>query len=163
MPKIFSTIFILAFLTCTLLLRCLYLNIENSKLLSEVALDTIREDAVNLSDFNRDYLIQNIRSCSRGAAAKVFNKQIQFRELNRESELIISEANKIQKKCLRDYVLNAPTSQEALSRNAKLAQHALAPYTTDEMSRMFSDVVSDNYANTSATLNAEDKQSEKLL
>lgn len=163
MQKVFTIIFIFLFLTSFLPLRALYLIKENSKLLNEIVLDTITEDAVNLSDFGRDYLIKNIKKCSQGAATGVFSNQLHFRKLDGESELITSEADKIQKKCLRNYVLNAPTSQEAITRNAKLAQYALAPYTTDEMSLIFSDAVSDNYANTADALNAEDKQSEKLL
>lgn len=163
MPKPFLVVITSLLLICILLLRAAFLIGDNSKLLAEFSLDKIAEDAESMSGFDRDYLTLNIRKCSKSAAYDVFYNQLQFRKLNRESELIISEADKIQKKCLRDYVLNAPTSQEATSRNAMLSRHALAPYTTDEMSRMFSDAVSDNYANTSDALNTEDKHSKKLL
>ncbi len=163
MPKPFLVVIISLLLICILILRAAFLIEDNRKLLAEFSLDTIAEDAEGLSDFDRDYLILNIRKCSQSAAYDVFYNQLHFRKFDSESDLITSEADKIQKKCLRDYVLNAPTSQEAISRNAKLAQHALAPYTTDELSRMLSDAVSDSYANTSATSNAEDKHSEKLL
>lgn len=163
MPKTFLVLIISLLLMCILLLRAAFLIEDNSKLLAEFSLEKIAEDAESLADFDRDYLTLNIRKCSQSAAYDVFYNQLNFRKFNRESELIISEADKIQKKCLRNYVLNAPTSQEAHSRNAKLAQHALAPYSTDEMSRIFSDAVTDNYVNTSDALNAEDKQSEKLL
>ncbi len=163
MPKPFLVVIISLLLICILLLRAAFLIEDNSKLLAEFSLDTIAGDAESLSDFDRDYLILNIRKCVQSAAYDVFYNQLHFRKFDSESELITLEADKIQKKCLRDYVLNAPTSQEAFSRNTKIAQHALAPYNTDEMSRIFSDTVADNYANTSVALNAEDKQSEKLL
>ena len=163
MPKPFLVVIISLLLIWILLLRAAFLIEDNSELLAEFSLDTIAEDAESLSDFDRDYLILNIRKCSRSAAYDVFYNQLHFRKFDSESELINTEAGKIQKKCLRDYVLNAPTSQEAITRNAKLAQYALSPYTTDEMSLIFSDAVSDNYANTADALNAEDKQSEKLL
>ncbi|WP_333971262.1 hypothetical protein, partial [Alteromonas mediterranea] len=161
--KAFLVVIISLLLICILLLRAAFLIEDNSKLLAEFSLDKIAEDAESLSDFDRDYLILNIRKCSQSAAYDVFYNQLHFRKFNRESELITSEAVKIQKKCLRDYVLNAPTSQEALSRNAKLAHHALAPYNTDEMSRIFSDAIIVNYVNTSATLSSKDKHSEKIL
>ena len=163
MPKPFLVVIISLFLICILLLRAAFLIEDNSKLLAEFSLDTIAEDVEGLSDFDRDYLILNIRKCSQSAANDVFYYELHFRKFDSESDLITSEADKIQKKCLRDYVLNAPTSQEAISRNAKLAQHALAPYTTDEMSRIFSDAITDTYVNASATLTSKDKHSEKLL
>lgn len=163
MPKPFLVVIISLLLICILLLRAAFLIEDNSELLAEFSLDTIAEDAEGLSDFDRDYLILNIRKCSQSAAYDVFYNQLHLRKFDSESELISLEADKIQKKCLRDYVLNAPTSQEAITRNAKLAQYALAPYITDEMSLIFSDAVSDNYANTSVILNAGDKHPEKLL